>query len=153
MDDKLLKNVCNELERIGESGINGANLDRAHKLSNMYDNLMDAKYREVKTGYYEDMGRSHGYDREYDNGYDRDYERDNSYYRVARDRDDKYSRYLNSKREYRHSQTADCKRDLMNKLDDYMDQFTKEMEDMLKDADCKEERDTINRYIQKIKNF
>lgn len=41
----------------------------------------------------------------------------------------------------------------MNRLDDYMDNFTKEMEDMLKDADCQEERETINRYIQKIKNF
>lgn len=154
VSEKMLHHVCEEMGEIARTGLTSGNIDRAYKLVDMLDNLKDAKYREVKTEWlYGEMGQSHGYDRNYENGYDKDYERENSYRRRYSMSDDKYSRYMDSKREYRHSQTADCKRDLMNKLDDYMEQFTKEMQTMLKDADCQEERDTINRYLQKIKNF
>ena len=42
---------------------------------------------------------------------------------------------------------------LMDTLEDYMDDFTKQMEEMMRDSDCAEERNTIKRYIDKIKNL
>ena len=41
----------------------------------------------------------------------------------------------------------------METLDEYMETFTDKMKEMLKDADCSEERETIKRYIDKLKNF
>lgn len=39
----------------------------------------------------------------------------------------------------------------MNTLEEYMDDFSAQMEEMLRDSDCREERDTIKRYLDKIK--
>ena len=39
----------------------------------------------------------------------------------------------------------------MSTLEDYMDDFSAQMEEMLRDADCREERETIKRYLDKIK--
>lgn len=41
----------------------------------------------------------------------------------------------------------------MNTLDDYMDSFTSRMEEMLRDADCAEERETIQRYLSKLNSL
>ena len=41
----------------------------------------------------------------------------------------------------------------MDNLEQYMDDFTQQMEEMLRDSDCQEERATIKRYIEKIKNI
>ena len=41
----------------------------------------------------------------------------------------------------------------METLDEYMEEFTAEMEDMLRDSDCAEEKETIKRYIGKLKNL
>ena len=41
----------------------------------------------------------------------------------------------------------------MDTLEDYMDDFSQKMEEMLRDSDCAEERTTIKRYLDKIKNL
>lgn len=41
----------------------------------------------------------------------------------------------------------------METVNEYMEDFAQEMQEMLRDADCKEERDTITRYIQQIRNL
>ena len=42
---------------------------------------------------------------------------------------------------------------MMENLEQYMDDFSQRMEEMLRDSDCQEERATIKRYIDKIKNI
>lgn len=66
---------------------------------------------------------------------------------------DHYDQYMDSKASYRSSKTPECKQRLMDTLEDYMDSFSRQMEEMLRDSDCAEERQTISRYLQKIKNL
>lgn len=64
-----------------------------------------------------------------------------------------YDRYMDSKASYRSSKSPECKQRLMNTLEEYMDDFSHQMEEMLRDSDCAEERSTIKRYLDKIKNI
>ncbi len=64
-----------------------------------------------------------------------------------------YDRYMDSKQSYRSSKSPECKQRLMAALEDYMSVFSRQMEDMLRDSDCAEERSTIKRYIDKINNI
>lgn len=64
-----------------------------------------------------------------------------------------YDRYMESKQSYRSSKSPECKQRLMENLEQYMDDFSQRMEEMLRDSDCQEERATIKRYIDKIKNI
>lgn len=64
-----------------------------------------------------------------------------------------YDRYMDSKASYRSSKSPECKQRLMDTLETYMDDFSRQMEDMLRDSDCQEERATIKRYLDKIKNI
>lgn len=64
-----------------------------------------------------------------------------------------YDRYMDSKESYRSTKSPECKQRLMQTLEEYMEDFTEQMEEMLRDSDCQEERTTIKRYIDKIKNI
>lgn len=64
-----------------------------------------------------------------------------------------YDRYMDSKASYRTNKSPECKQRLMNTLEEYMDNFSSQMEEMLRDSDCAEERTTIKRYLDKIKNI
>lgn len=64
-----------------------------------------------------------------------------------------YDDYMDAKHSYRAGKTPECKQRLMDNLEQYMDDFTQQMEEMLRDSDCQEERATIKRYIEKIKNI
>lgn len=68
--------------------------------------------------------------------------------------DDGYDRYMESKRSYRSSGgSGDCKQRLTETLEDYMESFNEKMEEMLRDSDCAEERETIRRYMKKLGNL
>ena len=60
---------------------------------------------------------------------------------------------MDSKESYRSNKTPECKERLMNTLEEYMEDFSNQMEEMMRDSDCQEERATIKRYIDKIKNI
>lgn len=81
------------------------------------------------------------------------YSRDDGYGRSDGYGGERYDRYMDSKNSYRSSKTPECKQRLMDTLEDYMDDFSRQMEEMLRDSDCAEERTTIKRYIDKIKNI
>lgn len=131
---KMLQEVINEADKIAEKGLTTSNIDSAYKLVDMWYRIKKAE----SFGEYSNGDSSYG--RHYVRGH---YSRDN----------DNYSRYMNSKRDYRNSHSNDCKAKMMDTLEMYMDDFTKQMEDLARDADCQEERDTINRYINKIRHI
>lgn len=170
--EKLMQHICDELDKIAEKGFNQSNLDTAYKLVDMYKDLkeseaMEGGYSGNWDGEYSERRRdSRGrYSRDggsYDGGssyarrgehyvrghYSRDgYSRDGGY------SEDRYNRYLDSKASYRSSKSPECKQRLMNTLEEYMDDFSQQMEEMLRDSDCAEERTTIKRYLEKIKNL
>lgn len=179
--EKLCMIIEGELHKIAEKGLNTGNLDTAYKLIDMYKDLKEADYKEVKTEYYlEEMGGySHaGHDKghmaeEYDMGRSerrkRDrmgrYSRNDGYehgdslrrgYSRNNYTDGEYNgydRYMDSKQSYRSNKTPECKQRLMQTLEEYMDDFTEQMEAMMRDSDCAEERSTIKRYLDKLKNI
>lgn len=179
--EKLCRVIEEELRKIADKGLNTGNLDTAYKLIDMYKDLRDADYREVKTEYYlEEMGgySQAGYEKDhslemYDMGHSERRKRDRmgryssndgydheSSFRRGYSRNSYadgirtgYDRYMDSKQSYRSNKSPECKQRLMDTLENYMDDFTKQMEEMLRDSDCAEERTTIRRYIDKIKNL
>ena len=127
---RMGERIKEELDKIAEKGLNIGNLDHAYKLIDMYKDLKNVDYWEAKKDYYETDGYSY------------------------RDGSDAYNRYIDSKRTYRHNAgDGNCKQRLMNTLDDYMDSFASRMEEMLRDADCAEERETIQRYLSKLNSL
>lgn len=179
--EKLCNLIRDELDKIADKGLTTSNLETAYKLVDMYKDLKDAEYRCVKKEYYEQEMDMDGYSgarrRDSMGRYSRadgrmmaDYDRDSSY-RGRRSGEhyvrshysrtgamdgysgDHYDQYMDSKASYRSSKTPECKQRLMDTLEDYMDSFARQMEEMLRDSDCAEERQTISRYLQKIKNL
>lgn len=47
----------------------------------------------------------------------------------------------------------DCKQKMLVALEEHMDALTEELEGMSRDADCREERETMKRYIEKIREM
>lgn len=66
---------------------------------------------------------------------------------------DTYDRYMDSKQSYRSSKSPECKQRLMDSLESYMDDFTRQIEEMSRDADCQEEREMINKFMRKLKSI
>lgn len=184
--EKLCKVVETELQKIAEKGLSTSNLETAYKLIDMYKDLKNTEYWEIKSEYYmQEMGgdsqedgyamNSYGGGNSYSNrhrdsrgrysrGDDHEdygagmsgrgrrrshYSRNDGHAYTG----DRYERYMDSKNSYRAGKSPECKQRLMATLEDYMDDFSAQMEEMLRDADCQEERETIERYLKKIKGF
>ena len=198
---KTMERFCSiveeELGKIAEKGLNTGNLETAYKLIDMYKDLKNTEYWDIKSDYYmavlEEMtggysqgnhGMNDGYSergrkRDSMGRYSREgmeysrnnYENENSYMHDGRGYSRRryghdgnsyaggggysgnYDRYMESKQSYRSSKSPECKQRLMENLEQYMDDFSQRMEEMLRDSDCQEERATIKRYIDKIKNI
>lgn len=147
--------IEDELGKIAEKGLSTGNVDIAYKLIDMMKDIKNVDYwdaTETAMSDYE-YSRSNG-----DYPRTNAYERDNSYrHRDARGRYTRdngnsfYNAYMDTKREYRTSQSADCKARMMASLQDCLDDFTNKLEDMYRDADCAEARAEIMRYVNKLK--
>lgn len=181
--ERFCKVVEEEIGKIADKGLNTGNLDTAYKLIDIYKDMKEAEsytakkeYYEMETeGYSEKRDRYGRYSREdwdeknYENGssyarrgehyvkghYSRNNEhmRENGHTETGYSLDGGYDRYMDSKKSYRTNKSPECKQRLMTTLEDYMDDFAKQMEEMLRDSDCQEERSTIKRYIDKIKSI
>lgn len=168
---RLCAKIKEKLDEISEKGLTTANLDMAYKLMDMYKDAKNIEYWEAKQEYYDyqmDGGHSEegrgrdgystrGRKRDSRGRYSRDgggYARDGGYSYRDGGGTEAYNRYIDSKQSYRNSGgSGDCKKRLMDTLDEYMDEFTEQVEEMLRDSDCAEERETIKRYLGKLKNF
>lgn len=64
-----------------------------------------------------------------------------------------YDRYMDAKQSYRSNQSMDGKQKLMESLEDYMDDFTEKIKEMSRDADSAEERELINKFMNKLQNI
>ena len=117
---------------------------------------MDGGYSETRKR--DSMGR---YSRD---GMMPNYDNDNSYRgtrgkhyvrgHYSRGRDmDTYNEYMDKKNSYRSGKDMDCKQKMLAALEEHMDALTEELEDMSRDVDCREERDTMKRYIDKLRDM
>lgn len=176
--EKLCDRAKNELFAIMEKKeISPSALDNASKLMDMIKDIKNMEYWDTKREYYmavlDEMQGGYSERRDSRGRYSRadsmehPYDRDSSYrgrrngehyVRGHYGRDDGYSgdhydRYIDSKQSYRANGSQECKQLLMNTLEDYMDDFAQKMNEMLRDSDCAEERETIHRYLDKIKSI
>lgn len=70
------------------------------------------------------------------------------------DGNDPYMDYIDGKQSYRNSgKSEDCKKRMLAALEDHMEMLTQEIGDMSKDSECREERETIKRYVDKLRNM
>ena len=167
--DKLHKVIGLELDKIAEKGLNTANLDTAYKLVDMYKDLKNTEYWEIKSDYYDYVlaemqgGSEHG-------GYAMSEEERAMYgkrhgetermsksmkhdYHMGAGHDPMYDRYMSSKMSYRTDKSMDGKKRLMDSLEDYMDDFTEKIREMHRDADTPEEREMIAKFMSKLQNI
>lgn len=179
--EKLCGLIEDELRKVADKGITTANLDNVYKLVDMMKDLKNMDYWETKGEYYDSMmGESGGYSRDggYDSGYSecrrrdsmgrysrndgssygngtsyRGYSRNGGYSRNSEPDMERYDRYMSSKSSYRSSKSPECKQRMMDMLEDYMDDFTHKMEELARDSDCAEEKETIMRYLRKLQDI
>lgn len=138
------------------------------KKSEYYNTVLD----EMKSGYgdqYSERGRKRGGMGRYSRSDGRmmypDYDRGTSYGDESRDYGtgrgnysrsdgrDTYSDYMTQKQNYRSGKSEDCKRKMLAALEEHLDELTTEMSDMSKDAECREERDLVKRYVEKLRSM
>lgn len=138
------------------------------KKAEYYNAVLD----EMRSGYnddYSERGRKRGGMGRYSRSDGRmmypDYDRGSSYgdesrnYGTGRenysrsDGRDTYSDYMTQKQNYRSGKSEDCKRKMLAALEEHLDELTTEMSDMSKDAECREERDLVKRYVEKLRSM
>ena len=93
------------------------------------------------------------------------YDNDNSYrgtrgkhyvrghYSRANGMGDTYDNYMDKKNSYRSGKDTDCKQRMLAALEEHMDALTSELEEMSRDVDCREEKETLGRYIRKLQDI
>lgn len=162
---KLMKNIREELEKIGEKGLTTSNLETAYKLVDMLKDIATYQAMEGETSGYMDDGESYrrpmeGYrNREMDYSGRRRRDSRGRYMSSASDgrdmvpMDDPWDRYQSAKRNYRNGHSGAAKSEMMDALNQYLEDFSTELDRMSNDSDCQEERQMIKRYVQKIKEM
>lgn len=174
MSYKLMQNIREELDKIAEKGLNTGNLETAYKLIDMLKDMENVEYWKCKEQYYntvlDEMQGGYSENRDSMGRHSRadgmmpNHERGNSYarrgehyvrghYSRANGSTDPYNDYMDSKQSYRSGKSEDCKRRMLAALEEHMDALTEELGEMSKDADCREERETISRYIDKLRKM
>lgn len=144
--EKMMENICDEIEKISERGLTTQNLETAYKLIDMYKDLKTVEAME-EDSYSQARGRRYA-KRDSMGRYARRYEDGNSY----NDMDGNYSeqRYMNSKRMYRNDHSMASKEGMLADLEDFMAEMHDKLKELKRDADTPEERATIDRYIKML---
>ena len=175
MSYKLMQNIKDELDKIADKGLNTGNLETAYKLIDMLKDMENVEYWKTKSDYYntvlDEMEGGHSQRMRTDsmipmqdgmysqNGYD-----SGNSYRGTKGKHyvrghysrangiDTYDNYMDKKHSYRSAKDADCKQRMLAALEEHMDALTGELEEMTRDSDCREEKETIKRYLDKLRS-
>lgn len=108
------------------------------------------RHRDSRGRYARNDGRGYNGGNSYNDGYSM---RRSRGYSGAADGDD-YDRYMEHKHAYRSGEkSSDCKQRMIDALERHLDKLTSEIGEMGRDSDCQEERDTIMRYVDKLKRM
>lgn len=176
---KLRENAEKELKAIEEKGLTSSNLDNAYKLVEIMKGvdkieMMQDSGEYSRDGYSRDMedysrdrgvySRNGDYSRE--GNYSNDYDNGNSYRRGRSATTGRYvhrpnysrlsgddtdmEEYRSRKMEYSNSRDEGSKNKMLNALNDFMSGVHGMMKQMFKDADCREEREIIQEWAQRI---
>ena len=157
MSYKLMQNIREELDKIAEKGLNTGNLETAYKLIDMLKDMENLEYWKCKEGYYnavlDEMEGGYSQNGEYSERRKRDsrgrYSRDDGMSMTAYDDGSSYARRGEHYVKGHYSRGNG----MLAALEEHMDALTEELGDLSKDADCREERETISRYIEKLRKM
>lgn len=168
---KMQEHICKELEKKAQSGIKSTtDLDTVWKLIDAYKNLLKIDMLQESSEYSEEDGYSERRRRDSRGRYSREgggnsyggngYEGESSYARGGRGGSSRaggnsgYSEamgdYMDAKQSYRYSRSPESKRDMNVSLHDCMTKLKEELQEMMTNADTREERDKIREMIQEI---
>lgn len=157
----IMHHLEKELDKKAEKGLTStADLDVVVKLTEAMKNLAKADYYCTVTEAMREDGYSERRHRDSRGRYARDggmhhsFE-DGSSYRDGRDaRHGGYSEareeYMDAKHSYRSTRSPDSKRDMTASLEECKHKLRQEMQNMLNDADTREEREAIKTMIREI---
>lgn len=159
---KMQEHICRELEKKAQNGLKSTqDLDTVWKLIDAYKNLLKIDMLQEASEYSEDGGYSERRRRDSRGRYSREgggtsYE-DGSSYRRGYSREGGYSeardRYMDDKHSYRSTRSAESKRDMNVSLHDCMNKLREELQEMMSNADTREERDKIKEMLREIGNL
>lgn len=144
-NESLHSRICDEMDKIAEKGLSNSNFETAYKLVDMHKDLAYADYCHEKAEYYADLREQlHSDDGEgahvlAEHG--------------AKNGSDTFNRYMEAKQAFRNLKNSECKQRLIDMVVIHMDTLTRQLEDMLRDSDCAEERATIRRYLESFKRL
>lgn len=151
--EKMMENICDEIDKIAEKGLTTQNLDTAYKLIDMYKDLKTVEGMEdyADEEYSQARGRGRYAKRDSMGRYSRNsYARGNSYEGMNDYANEYEQRYMQSKRAYRNDHSMAAKQSMLDDLDDFMQEMHGKLKDLKRDADTPEERETIDRYIKML---
>lgn len=167
---QMQDHICKELEKKAQSGIKStSDLDTVWKLIDAYKNLLKIDMLQEASEYSQDGGYSERRKRDSRGRYSRDggtgYDGDSSY-RGGRGGGVGYSRvggysgyseakgdYMEAKQSYRATRSPESKRDMDVSLHDCMNKLRDELQEMMSNADTREERDKIKDMLREIGNL
>lgn len=158
---QMQDHICKELEKKTQNGIKStADLDTVWKLIDAYKNLLKIDMLQEASEYSHDEGYSERRKRDSMGRYSRNdgmsYDGGSSY-RRGYNRDGGYSEakdeYMDAKHSYRSTRSAESKRDMNVSLHDCMNKLKDELQEMMSNADTREERDKIKEMLHEIGNL
>lgn len=159
---QMQEHICKELEKKGQSGIKSTtDLDTVWKLIDAYKNLLKIDMLQ-EASEYTDYSRGDGYSerrkRDSRGRYSRDdgnysYEGDSSYNRGRGGYSEAKGDYMDAKHSYRTTRSSDSKHDMTVSLHNCMNKLRDELQEMMSNADTREEREKIKEMLHEIGNL
>jgi len=164
--DKLRENAERELKIIEDKGLEKGNIELAGKLTEMIKGIDKIAMMQDGGEYSRDRYSRDMEDYSRD-GYSRDdYDNGNSYRRGRNQRTGQYmhrpnysrlsgddtdmDRYREMKRHYSNARDGESKEKMLCALEDFAAGVTGMLRQILRDADCREEREIVKKYAREI---
>ncbi len=163
---KLRENAEKELREIEQKGLTPNNIDNAYRLVEIVKGIDKIEMMQDGEGYSRDRYSRDMEDYSRDDYSRNDYDNGNSYRRGRNQRTGQYmhrpnysrlsgddndmDRYKEMKRQYSNARDGESKEKMLCALEDFAAGVTGMLRQILRDADCREEREIVKKYAREI---
>ncbi len=163
---KLRENAERELKDIEKKGLTPNNIDNAYRLVEIVKGIDKINMMQDGEGYSRDSYSRDMEDYSRDDYSRDDYDNGNSYRRGRNQRTGQYmhrpnysrlsgddtdmDRYREMKRQYSNARDGESKEKMLCALEDFAAGVTGMLRQILRDADCREEREIVKKYAREI---
>ncbi len=163
---KLRENAEKELREIEQKGLTPNNIDNAYRLVEIVKGIDKINMMQNGEGYSRERYSRDMEDHSRDDYSRDDYDNGNSYRRGRNQRTGEYmhrpnysrlsgddtdmDRYREMKRQYSNARDGESKEKMLCALEDFAAGVTGMLRQILRDADCREEREIVKKYAREI---